>query len=244
MIRIIIALIFVVCAIVISLPVWLIFEVVGLFSENAKEMASLAFLRLAFKIIVLIAGTKVHFIGEENIPADTPVLYVGNHRSFFDIIIQGTRFTRPTAFIAKKEFLKVPVFGLWMKNIHCLALDRDNLRQGLKVILKAIDYIGEGRSVFVYPEGTRNRSNELLLPFKEGSMKIATKSGCPIIPVAITNSSAVFEDQFPRLKKATVIVHYGKPIYPSALTAEDFKFPGRYTAGVISEMLLKDKKQL
>ena len=244
MLRIIVALIFVVCILLVSVPIWLIYEVVGLFSAEAKEMASLALLRFAFKVIVLIAGTKVTFIGEENIPKDKAVLFVGNHRSYFDIIIQGTRFTRPTAFIAKKEFGKVPIFGLWMKNIHCLLLDRNDLKQGLKTILQAIEYIKDGRSVFVYPEGTRNRTDELLLPFKEGSMKIATKTGCPIIPIAISGSRAVFEDQFPRLKKASVIVHYGEPIYPTSLSKEELKFPGKYTAGIISDMLVKDSALL
>ncbi len=240
MLRIIIALIFVVLMLLISVPIWLILEVVGLFSAHEKEMASLAVLRFAFNVIVLIAGTDVTFIGEENIPKDTAVLFVGNHRSYFDIILQGTRFTRPTAFIAKKEFGKVPIFGLWIRNIHCLLLDRNDLKQGMKTILTAIDYIKEGRSVFVYPEGTRNRTEELLLPFKEGSLKIATKTDCPIIPVAISGSSAVFEDQFPRLKRARVIVRYGSPIRPSALSKEELKFPGRYTADVIAKMLTED----
>ena len=244
MIRITIALIFVTLILIVSVPIWLIFQIVGLFSAHAKEMASLGLLRFAFQVIVLIAGCDVTFLGEENIPKDTAVLFVGNHRSYFDIIIQGTRFDRPTAFIAKKEFGKVPIFGLWIKNIHCLLLDRHDLKQGLKTILQAIDYIKEGRSVFVYPEGTRNKTKDLLLPFHEGSMKIATKTGCPIIPVAVSGSSAVFEDQFPKLKKAKVIVHYGEPIYPSALSKEELKFPGKYTADKITGMLTEDAKLL
>ena len=76
-----------------------------------------------------------------------------------------------------------------------------------------------------------------MLPFHEGTFKIATRSGCLIIPIAITNSSAIFEDQFPRIKPVKVIVEYGKPIYPKGLEREEQKFLGRYTQNVILEML-------
>ncbi|MCR4656420.1 MAG: 1-acyl-sn-glycerol-3-phosphate acyltransferase [Lachnospiraceae bacterium] len=242
MVRIILALIFVILILIISIPVWLILEAVGLFSEHSKEMASLYIVRFAFRVILLIAGTKTTYIGEENIPKDTAVLFVGNHRSYFDIIAQGRLLTRPTSFIGKKEFGKVPVFGLWIKNLRFLLIDRNDIKQGLKTVLTAIEYIRSGRSVFVYPEGTRNRTEEPLLPFKEGSMKISTKSGCPIIPVSVAGAADVFENHFPKLKKAHVIVHYGAPIYPSELSRDELKFLGKYTAGKIMEMLDGDIK--
>ncbi len=244
MIRITIAIIFVILILLISVPLWLIFELVGLFSEEKKEAASLALLRFAFMVIVFIAGTKTTYIGEEKIPRDRAVLYVGNHRSFFDIILQWKVFDRPTTFVGKKEFAKVPIFGLWIKNLHVLMLDRNDIRQGLQTILTAIEYIKAGRSVFVYPEGTRNRTDELLLPFKEGSMKMSTKSGCPIVPIAATGTAEIFEKHFPKLTKTHVIIHYGDPIYPEELSKDELKFLGKYTAAKIAAMLAEDEKLL
>ena len=80
-----------------------------------------------------------------------------------------------------------------------------------------------------------------MLPFKEGSFKIAEKSGCPIIPMAITNSADVLEAHIPRVKKAHVIVEYGKPIYPNELDKEQKKKIGAYCQDVIAEMLEKNK---
>ena len=94
-----------------------------------------------------------------------------------------------------------------MKFIQCLFLDRDDLRQGLKTILKGIEMVEDGYSVFI-AQRTRNQGQEML-PFKEGSFKIAQKTGCPIIPVSISNSDSVLEKQFPRLKSAHVIVEFG-----------------------------------
>ena len=102
--------------------------------------------------------------------------------------------------------------------------------------LKAIDLIKSGVSVFVFPEGTRARTEEML-PFKEGSFKIASKTGCRIVPIAITGSSAIFEDHLPWLKSGEVIVEYGKPFTIAELSEEDRKFPGRYTRSLIASML-------
>ena len=79
-------------------------------------------------------------------------------------------------------------------NLHCLFLDRQDIKAGMKTILTAIDKVKSGISICIFPEGTRNKGeNELeMLPFHEGSFKIATKAGCPIIPIAISNSAEIF----------------------------------------------------
>ena len=94
----------------------------------------------------------------------------------------------------------------------------------------------------IYPEGTRNSTNELMLPFKEGSLKMAEKTNCAIISMAITNSRAIFEDHFPFIKPAKVILEYGKPIYPKELSKEEQKFLGAHTQKVIREMLIKNQE--
>ena len=71
-----------------------------------------------------------------------------------------------------------------MQYLYCLFLDRENAKEGLKTILKAIEYVKNGISIFIFPEGTRNKGEELsLLPFKDGAFRIATKTGCPLIGV-------------------------------------------------------------
>ena len=80
-----------------------------------------------------------------------------------------------------------------------------------------------------------------MLPFHEGSFKIATKANCPIIPIAISNSANIFEAHFPKISPAKVVVEYGKPIYPDELRKEDKRHVGEYTQNVIREMLIKNK---
>ena len=136
----------------------------------------------------------------------------------------------------------IPLLSTWMRYLHCLFLDRQDIKAGMKTILTAIDKVKNGISICIFPEGTRNKgANELeMLPFHEGSFKIATKSGCPIIPIAISNSAEIFEAHFPKIKPCNVIVEYGAPIYPEQLEKEDKKRLGAYTQKVILEMLKKN----
>ena len=244
MIRFILALLFAIIALILSVPFWLIVKLIGHFNPEREELIALGFVRFAFSVIVWLSGAKVTTIGYENIPTDRAVLYIGNHRSYFDILISGRKLYRPTAYIAKKDFEHIPILSLWMKSLRCLFLDREYLKQGLKTILTAIDYVKNGRSIYIYPEGTRNKTDQPLLPFKEGTMKIATKSGCPIIPVAITGSRDVFEAQFPKLRPAKVVIGYGEPIYPDRLEGDDLKFIGKYTANIIEGLLKENEAML
>lgn len=112
--------------------------------------------------------------------------------------------------------------------------DRTNPRDGLRVILAAIDDIKRGISIFVFPEGTRTKTGQMA-PFKEGTFKISTKTGCAIIPVAITGTDEILRNHMPFVKKTTVVFHYGKPIYPDQLEA-DQKSTSALTHKVLSQI--------
>lgn len=242
MLRFILVVIFVVLFLILSMPLMLIEWMIGKFNPNVKNRSSLSIVNWAFRCVVFLSGTKVIALGEENTPKDTAVLYVGNHRSFFDIILTYIRVPRPTGYVAKKEMLKVPLLSIWMKHLHCLFLDRDNIKEGMKTILAAIEKAKSGISICIFPEGTRNKTADTFLPFHEGSFKIAEKAGVPIIPMTIVNSSAIFEDHFPKIKRTTVIIEYGKPLYINDLSKEDKKFVGAKVKGIIENTYFKNKE--
>jgi len=241
MIRFILAVLFVVSFLILSIPLLVAEWIIGKFNPSIKEKSSLAIVNWAFGIVIWFSGVKLTIIGEENIPQDKAVLYISNHRSYFDIVLTYVRVPRPTGYIAKKEMLRIPLLSNWMKNLHCLFLDRDDLKEGLKTILQAINLIKSGVSICIFPEGTRNKV-DAMMPFKEGSLKIAEKTGCPIIPIAITNSAEIFENHFPKFKKCDVIIEYGKPVYINELDKEDKKRLGSYTQKIIADMLNKQIK--
>ncbi len=167
---------------------------------------------VGFKIILFLSGVKVTVKGKENILHDRAALYIYNHRGFFDILIGYTTAPKRTAFVSKKEIEKVPMISWWMKCMKCLFLDRENIREGMKTILEGIELLKNGTSIYIAPEGSRNKGDGIL-PFHKGSFKLADKSNCPIVPVAINNTDAVFEKQFPWIKSQHVIIEYCEPIY-------------------------------
>jgi len=242
MIRFIIVISFVVLFLILSIPVLLMEKLIGKFNPEKRDYQCLHIIQWAFKVCIWLTGSKVTVIGEENVPKDQAVLYVGNHRSAFDILITYCRCPRLTGYVAKDQTLKYPLLRDWMKALYCLFLNRDDIKAGLKTILQAIEYIKKGISICIFPEGTRSRTDEML-PFKEGSMKIADKTGCPIVPMAITNSSAIWEDQFPKIRPCHVILEYGTPIIPGELSKEERKFLGNYAQKKIQEMLDQHKER-
>ena len=243
MIRFICIVIFVILFLVLSIPLLIAEWIIGKFNPDFKSTSSLAIVNWAFGVCLWFAGTQITYLGEDRVPKNEAVLYIGNHRSYFDILMTYVRVPRPTGYIAKKEMLRYPLLVNWMKNLHCLFLDRDDIKQGLKTILQGIEYIKNGISICIFPEGTRNRS-DTMMPFKEGSMKMAEKTGCPIIPMAITNSAEIFENHIPFVRRCHVILEYGKPILPGELSKEEKKFLGAYTQQRIQEMLDKNKALL
>lgn len=226
---------------VLGIPVLGVEWIIRKFRRRTADVSSLRLVQWVFRLMLRISGVEVTVIGEEHVP-DEPVLFIGNHRSYFDILITYSRCRRLTGYIAKKEMLRYPLLRDWMKRLYCLFLDRSTPKEGLKTILKAIEYVREGISVCIFPEGTRNDGDELsMLPFHDGSFKIAEKTGCAIIPMSLNNTHAIFEQQFPRIKKTHVILEYGTPVYPNDLDKETKKHLGQYCQNIIQETINKNQ---
>jgi 1-acyl-sn-glycerol-3-phosphate acyltransferase len=241
MIRLILVVLFIVLFLIVGIPILLIEWILGKFFPQAAQISQLRIVQWAFRTILFLSGTHLTVIGEEHVPTDQPVLYIGNHRSYFDIVITYARCPRLTGYIAKDSMRKIPLFSTWMRRLHCLFINRTDVKEALKTILAGIENIKNGISMCIFPEGTRNRDAEMM-PFKEGSFKMAEKTGCAIIPMAISNSADIFEDHIPFIKSTHVVLEYGKPIYPNELTKEERKRLGGYCQGLIGDMLERNKE--
>ena len=240
MLRFTFLVIFLISFLILSIPVLLVEAIIGKFNRKTKDYSCLRIVQWGFRCILWITGVETTVIGEEQVP-DEPVLFVGNHRSYFDILLTYSRCRDLTGFVAKKEMLNYPFLRTWMKRVYCLFLDRDNIREGLKTILTAIDQVKNGISVFIFPEGTRNKGDELsLLPFHAGSFKIAEKSGCPIVPVALNNTINIFEGHLPYIKKTHVVLEYCSPIYMNEMEKEDRKKIDVYCQKIIKDTIEKN----
>lgn len=238
--RTIITVLYIFLFLILGLPVLGIEWIISKFNKAHADMVQLRIVQWGLKCVAFISGVKLTVIGEENVPMDEPVLYIGNHRSFFDVVVTYARCPGLTGYIAKDGVNKVPIFRIWMKRLHCIFLKRDDMKEGLKVILKAIDYVKSGISICIFPEGTRNKDKDnptSLLPFKEGSFKIAIKTGCKIVPMALIGTADILENHFPWIHSTDIKLIYGEPIDVSALDKDQQKHVGAYCQTVVEELI-------
>ena len=236
--RIIPVILFLVLFLAIFSPIaWLVLWFIGKSDQEKADRIALHIVNGAFRIVAWLSGMHLTVKGRENIPQDRPVLYISNHRSYFDIVAGYPLVYGLCGFVAKKQVNKVPFLRVWMRKLHCQFLDRDNLREGMQTIKNCVRLVKEKNvSIWICPEGTRTPGDEML-PFREGSFKIAEMSGCPVIPVAISATENIFEAHVPWIHSAKATIVFGEPIETADLDRAGRKeLPGKVRA-IIEDML-------
>ncbi len=236
MIRTVLEVLYLVFFFIIGLPLSFVSKLSSRTGWERGTKLAYSWLCWGTRCIAAISGSPVSISGLEKVPQDEPVLYISNHRSLFDPVHLVPLMKNPTSILAKKELEKIPFLGYYMRLARCEFLDRNDLKQGLKCILDLISHVKEGQSVCIFPEGTRSPGDEMK-EFRDGSFKVAQRTGCPIIPIAISGTENVLEEHFPFVKPAPVQIRFGDPIRMDTLDPEDKKHIGSYVQGVIAGML-------
>ncbi|CAM3512371.1 lysophospholipid acyltransferase family protein [Marinicrinis lubricantis] len=185
-------------------------ERVAVVQRQAKDWTSYIFKLIKSEVIV-------H--GEEKIPTDQAVVFVANHQGYLDIPIIMHAAPQPVGFIAKEELRKMPLIGTWMQYKNCIFMERNNVRQSLKAINQGVQYLKEGHSMAIFPEGTRSKGPEMG-EFKPGSFKLATKARVPIVPVTINHSYKLLPEGL-KLNPGVVEVTFSEPIPTEGLSNEE-----------------------
>lgn len=143
--------------------------------------------------LVAAAGVTYNVEGKENIPDDEAVLFVANHQSLFDFPAVLMCLKKPCAFVSKKEAASYPIVNDCMRLMDCVFIDRQNAREAIKALDEAAEIIRSGRSMVIFPEGTRTLNGEIG-EFKNGAYKIVEKTHCKVIPLLIDGSDRAFEE--------------------------------------------------
>lgn len=163
------------------------------------------------KLAVTSGNIDLQVSGKENIPKEGGFLMCGNHQGLFDILAIAASCDRPMAAVLKQELNKIPFLKQVIACTKSYPMDRDDIRQSMKVILAVTEEIKKGRGFLIFPEGTRSRNGNQMLEFHGGSFKCATKSKCPILPFALIDSYKVLDQK--GSKPVTVQLHYLEPIF-------------------------------
>ena len=213
--------------------------------KNFDLEKNYAFIKKVTKAANRAGRVTIESYGVENIPKENGFILFPNHQGMFDALVFLESCPVPFSVVYKKEVSNVILLKQVFRALHAIAIDREDIKQSLQVINQMTEEVKQGRNFLIFPEGTRNKSEDPadLMEFHEGSLKIAEKSGCPVIPVAITGTDDVFERHIPWIRKSHVIIEYGEPIYLKELPLDKKKFPGAYTREIISEMIKKQQQE-
>lgn len=154
--------------------------------------------------------------GLDNIPKEGGCILYPNHQGMYDTLAIMAVCPRPFSVVAKKELANIQFLKQVFACVKAYAIDREDVRQGLKVIMNVANDVKNGKMFIIFPEGTRSKNGNQVGEFKGGSFKAATKAKCPIVPVALIDSFKPFDTN--SIKPVTVQVHFMEPLF-----YEDYK---------------------
>lgn len=154
--------------------------------------------------------------GLENLPNKNGYILFPNHQGLYDTLAIFETHERPFSIVMKKEIKNNYFIKMVIQLLQAQVIDREDIKQSMKVIMKMTEEVKMGRNYLIFAEGTRTRDKNNILKFKGGSFKSAMNAHCPIVPVALINSYQAFDTN--SIKKVTVQIHYLKPLY-----YEDYK---------------------
>ncbi|MBR5442720.1 MAG: 1-acyl-sn-glycerol-3-phosphate acyltransferase [Clostridia bacterium] len=191
--------------------------------------------RAWLKPMVEMAGVEFVVKGQEKIPVNQPVIYTPNHAGAFDIpaVILSTPVV--PMFMAKKELMKLPMVNKWMDVVDCVFVDRNNKDTARSSLHDAIEKVKTGRSLVIFPEGTRSKDGKLG-EFRGGAMKVAMETGAVVVPVLIEGSRERLEATS-NVTAGKVFVTFLDPIETKGLSKEDFfRMPSEIRALLQAEL--------
>jgi 1-acyl-sn-glycerol-3-phosphate acyltransferase len=165
------------------------------------------------------AGVTVRIHNPERISTEKGAVYISNHVSWFDVFALAAKLPR-YSFIAKSELRRIPFFGFGAEAAGIVFLDRDNRKAAFESYKLAAKEVERGRSIVVYPEGTRGRDYHLR-PFKKGPFVLAIAAQCPIIPTIVHGSREVMAKGSFRVKSGVIDLHFLDPIETKGLDYDD-----------------------
>ena len=179
-------------------------------TEEYPELEKWQHIQYILRRAVTLGNIDLQVHGVENIPKENGFLMYGNHQGMFDVLAIAATCDNPLAAVLKKELAQVPFLKQIIACTHSFAMDREDIKQSMEVIVNVIKEVKKGRNYLIFPEGTRSRMGNKMLEFHGGSFKCALKSKCPVLPVAFIDSFKVLDQK--GCKPVTVQIHYLEPI--------------------------------
>jgi 1-acyl-sn-glycerol-3-phosphate acyltransferase len=171
-------------------------------------------------IFLMLAGIRTKVEGRKKLSRSQSYVIVGNHRSSLDFIVNAHAYPGVFRFLAKQELQKIPIFGLIVRKM-CVIVDRSNAISRAKSVLTIKQQLAEGWSIFIYPEGSRNKGGQPLATFFDGAFRIAIQTGAPIAVQTLLNMHEITGPDYSGLQPGTVRIVWDEPIQTEGMTMDD-----------------------
>lgn len=172
------------------------------------------------RVMFYATGSRIKITGRQNIPKDTPCLFVCNHQGHLDSIIVQGFIKKPKGFVSITQYEQVPILGTWMQYMGSVFIDRADMRQTFQTIDCATQIIGSGHSMVVFPEGKLSDGSEMD-DFQKGWMRIVRKNKIPVVPVTIQGSYKILSYNGKNMRPARITCHVSAPISTDTLKKSD-----------------------
>ncbi|MCX7025113.1 MAG: lysophospholipid acyltransferase family protein [Spirochaetes bacterium] len=221
-------------SLVLSTPFCLVFLALRLAGLGPLTEGVLRVLASAWaRSVLFMCGSTVSVEGREKVPAGGRVCFVANHQGDMDIILMLAYLPRVAGFIAKREALFIPILNVWIVVLGSVFIDRKSIRKARDSIGRGIGILGKGHAMIVFPEGTRSRGRTML-PFHNGSFKLATQSEATIVPVTIDGTWRIWEERKRITPNRTKMVFHD-PVATAGIDAETRRLiPDRVRTAIAS----------
>ncbi len=167
-------------------------------------------------------GVKVEIRGGENVLRDSAQIFASNHQGYFDIFSLMGYLPVQIRWVSKRILFHIPFMGWTMSAARYVSVKREDRREAYKALMTTIGVIKKGKSVVIFPEGTRSPDGKVA-EFKKGSLILAQRTGAPIVPVSITGSIRVIKKNSFIIRSGKIVVTIDKPIETKNLTKENQK---------------------
>ncbi len=214
--------------------------------KKPEEVHRMAYLWA--KAIIQFTKIEIEVLDKEKIYKDGPVIFISNHQSLFDIFIFYSFIDVSFRWMAKKSLFKLPIVGPSMKAAGYIPVEREDKKKAMQSLFEAAEQIRNGKSVIIFPEGTRGKIDGNMLPFKKGSFILAKKANVVIQPIAIWGSQYIIPVErdkfFQRIYRGKVWAKVCDPIFPEEYKNLNTEELSNYLRKILEKniFLLKEKE--
>jgi 1-acyl-sn-glycerol-3-phosphate acyltransferase len=211
-------LIFIITMLIVLIPIWL----TGLWKEPKRSHLMHAVYHIWMRVFLFLTGVRLKIKGKENFKKGETYIIVYNHNSFIDVPASVPFMPGANKTIGKAEMAKIPLFGLIYKRGSVL-VDRKSEESRKASYLKMKQTLMMGLHMCIYPEGTRNKTNEPLQRFHDGAFRLAVETNKPIMPAILFNTAKILPTNSFSFMPGKIDLHYLPAVYLNGETTAEFK---------------------